>query len=213
MKFNLVKKGFTLIELTVSMGLLALVVSLTIGVLISVVRSYQSQRVIGEIERNGDFVMRTFEESLRGAQSISCVDFNGASITPVDGATTCTLGNNMLLHVNYGLNGERFFGRGVNTTATCPVGASANCFVYTVADRTTITGGNLPTSPDPAITNASAVNGVNVTRLNAVIRGDAVSGQPYNVTVTMDVSGPLNTAWATERRTFLSFLTLRGTYK
>lgn len=64
------KKSFTLIELVITIGLLALTLTATGGVLLSVVKSFQKQSAIQKIERNGDLALRVLEEKARKAKEL-----------------------------------------------------------------------------------------------------------------------------------------------
>ncbi len=213
------KKAFTLIELTISMGILALIVGLTAGVLISVVKSYQKQKIVSEIERNGDFIIRSIEESLRGAQNISCMTFSGATVAPNgDGSTTCNLGASgagRILHVSDPLR-DKYFGNGSDSSSSTYTGACVNpgrnCYAFSLDAANQIQSDGTLLNDYSKMTNSSSVNGVNVSRFLVTINGGGAGGAPYNIAVTIDVKGPDGSAWANETRTFQSFLTLRGTY-
>jgi type II secretory pathway pseudopilin PulG len=220
-KFFRKTKAFTLIELTVSMGILALIVGLTAGVLISVVKSYQKQKVITEIERNGDFVIRTIEESLRGAQNISCRKFDGVTIVSPDSAapnspTTCDLGaaSGKILYIGNNTS-NKYMGNGSDSGNTLKGSCQAltNCYAFLLDSDTQIADDGTLSNDYNKLTNASIFNGVNVSKFEVVING-GTSGVPYNITVTIDVRGPtVNSVPSTEVRTFKSFLTLRGSYQ
>lgn len=207
-KKNNKKAGFTLVELTVSMGILALIVGLTAGILISVVRSYQRQRVISEIERNGDFVIRSLEESLREAATISCVDYAG---DPISGQ--CNLMANHLIYLYGGLD-SKYFGVGSDedglTTAQCD--GNENCYVFVLDSISQIDANNLD-SDDLKMTNSNVTNGVDIADFTADISGGGPTGAPYNIAVTIEVSSSESILWINETRTFQSFLTLRGSYQ
>lgn len=64
------KRAFTLIEMTMAIGLLAMSLSITGGVLLSVVKNFQKQNALKEVERNGDFVIKLLEENVRKASYI-----------------------------------------------------------------------------------------------------------------------------------------------
>lgn len=212
-------RGFTLVELTVSMGILALIVGLTAGVLISVVKSYQRQKVLNEIERNGDFIIRTLEESLRGANSIECTELDGTTKIATDGSgvTTCDLGTNYLLPgrllvVNRS-DSTKYFGRGMDDSASCnDTSTTSSCYAYVVNTINDIDGsGGL--IDEAKITDDSSANGVHVDQFRVLISGGGASSAPYNITVTIVIKGPVKSSlWAEESRTFQSFLTLRGSY-
>lgn len=70
------QKGFTLIELVLVIGLLAISVGLTNDILISLIRSSSKTQVIGEIEQQSNFVSLKIEKELRNARVVT---------VPVDG--------------------------------------------------------------------------------------------------------------------------------
>ncbi len=214
------KKAFTLVELTISMGVLALIVGLTAGVLISVVKSYQRQKVVSEIERNGDFIIRTIEENLRGAQNISCVTFSGSIVAPnPDGSTTCNLGSGVggrLLYVSDPLR-NKYFGNGSDSSASTFTGSCVNpgrnCYAFGLDAANQIQSDGTLLNDYSKMTNSSTANGVNVSRFLVTINGGGSGGAPYNIAVTIDITGSYNLPTELQTtRTFQSFLTLRGTY-
>lgn len=86
-------KAFTLIEMTMAIGLLAMSLSITGGILLSVVKNFQKQSALREVERNGDFVIKLLEENIRKS-----------SYVYVDPS------NYMLLHIS-GVSGSHFDGK------------------------------------------------------------------------------------------------------
>ena len=69
-----VKKSFTLIELMVTVGILAITLTLTSGILISIVKSYQKQYQIQKITRNGDLAVKMITEKIRRSTSVTAID-------------------------------------------------------------------------------------------------------------------------------------------
>jgi|LakMenE18May11ns_1017448.scaffolds.fasta_scaffold9729665_2 prepilin-type N-terminal cleavage/methylation domain-containing protein len=77
-KFNkkLIKPGFTLVEILVVVSLLGVALTLTTGILLSVIKTTRKQQIIRGIERNGDNALRLLEENTRKANSVT-KDANG----------------------------------------------------------------------------------------------------------------------------------------
>ena len=74
--------GFTLIELVLVIGLLAISVGVTNDILISLIRSNNKTQIIGEIEQQSNFVSLKIEKELRNARVAS---------VPADGDSGTTL--------------------------------------------------------------------------------------------------------------------------
>lgn len=73
---KLIKSGFTLVEILVVVSLLGVALTLTTGILLSVIKTTRKQQIIRNIERNGDNALRLLEENTRKANSIT-KDSNG----------------------------------------------------------------------------------------------------------------------------------------
>ena len=65
------QKGFTLLELVIVIGLMALTVGVTGDILLSLVRSYTTTQIETELEQNANFVLLKLEKELRNAESVS----------------------------------------------------------------------------------------------------------------------------------------------
>lgn len=128
------QKSFTLIELMVTVGVLAITLTITSGILIAIVKSYQKQAQIQKIERNGDLAIRTITEKLRKAMSVSV---NGNNIS------TITMINNVPVSENIGVSNN-------NVSGACS-------FAYVVQ-------GNVPNPilDNAKITDDSTVTGVDI---------------------------------------------------
>ena len=64
------KKGFTLIEILIVVSLLGLSLTLTTGILLSVVKTVRKQEILRSVERDGDLAIRQIEENVRRANSV-----------------------------------------------------------------------------------------------------------------------------------------------
>lgn len=64
------QKGFTLIELVITIGVMALVVGLTSGILVAIIRSNHRARLLAEMSRNADNAFSILEENIRSGYDI-----------------------------------------------------------------------------------------------------------------------------------------------
>jgi len=71
LKLQKIKKGFTLVEILIVVGLLGVSLTLTTGILLSVIKTTRKQEILRNIERNGDAVIRQIEENVRKANSVT----------------------------------------------------------------------------------------------------------------------------------------------
>lgn len=197
------KRGFTLIELTITIGILGLALTATGGVLISVVRSFQKQAEIQRVERNGDLATRVISEKVRKAKNVELntitVNGNPASYLAIYG--TNSAGADTLDYIGY------YPG---STTGTCP--SLQNGFIFMQTDSNPAT----PTPPDPSVINSDRYkvtsdknDGVNISAFSVSIS----NGIPVEVSVTIDVeSSQCGTIGSTIQKEFTSFATARASY-
>ncbi len=196
------KRGFTLIELTITIGILGLALTATGGVLISVVRSFQKQAEIQRVERNGDLVTRIISERVRKAKN---VELNSLNINGSPYSYLAIYGEN-----SSGVDSIDYIGYYPGTTSGCP--GSTNGFVYLQTDSNPTS----PTPPNPAVINSDRYkvtsdknDGVNITAFNVSIS----NGIPVEVSVTIDVeSSQCGTIGSKIQKEFTSFATARGSY-
>ena len=186
------RSAFTLIELMISMGVLAVALSITAGVLLSVIKAAQKQKVIAEVERNGEFVMSYIEEATIKAMSVNCLN-NGASSTCSGSGPS---GSDELI---LGQGATSLYIGGRNASVSCNGVSRTNNFVYATSDPSIYTD-------QKKLTNDS-VNGVNITSLDFIVS----PGNPAHITVTMVVSNSSCGNWNISKK-FQSFITVRGTY-
>lgn len=86
----MVKKGFTLIEIMIVVGLLGVTLTLTTGILLSVVKTSRKQEIVRSIERDGDLILRQIEENVRKANSVRTDTGNLIVQIPQSDGTTLT---------------------------------------------------------------------------------------------------------------------------
>jgi type II secretory pathway pseudopilin PulG len=73
--------GFTLVELLLVVGLLAITVGVTSDILLSIVRTYNKTQVTNEIEQQAAFFTSKLEKELRRAQSVEMGANNSLVLT------------------------------------------------------------------------------------------------------------------------------------
>lgn len=78
-------KGFTLIELVLVIGLLAVTVGVTSSTLVSLVSSYGKSQVKAELEQQANFVSLKLEKELRSANNVTSPDTTTLSFTDSSG--------------------------------------------------------------------------------------------------------------------------------
>lgn len=190
-KVSSMRPSFTLIELMISIGVLAVALSITAGVLLSVIKATQKQKVIAEVERNGSFVMSYIQESAIKALSINCQN-SGASSTCIGGASD----DELIL----GQGSTSLFIGSRGTTFNCASGTTVtNNFVYATVDSAN--------HGDPEKLTNDSENGVHIASLAFVVS----PGNPARLTVTMVVNSSNCGGWNVSKQ-FQSFITVRGTY-
>ena len=75
------KKGFTLVELLISVGLVLIIGTIGTSVIASILRSYNKAHIINEIEQNGNYVLSLMESQIRNARSVSPTDTTTQTLT------------------------------------------------------------------------------------------------------------------------------------
>ena len=84
-------RGFTLVELLVSIGLVLIIGTIGTSVIASILRSYNKAHIINEIEQNGNYVLSLMESQIRNARSVACDDGSShclkVNVTPQEGGT------------------------------------------------------------------------------------------------------------------------------
>lgn len=74
------QKGFTLIELIIVVGLIALTIGVTGDIILTLVRSYTRTQIETEVEQNANFIFQKIEKELRGAERIDSVTLGGTQL-------------------------------------------------------------------------------------------------------------------------------------
>lgn len=74
------QKGFTLVELVVVVGLIALTVGVTGDIILSLVRSYSRTQIETEVEQNANFAFQKIEKEIRNAERIDSITGGGTTL-------------------------------------------------------------------------------------------------------------------------------------
>lgn len=189
------KKAFTLIELLISIGVLGIALTVTAGVLLSVIKSSQKQKIIAEVERNGEFVMSYIQKMGAKALLVECKSLSG-TIGSCNGVSASELS------IGQGSAGFLYVGLKQGPSISCNGVTKTNNFVYATNNDSGITANS-----DSIKLSNDSINGVNISNLSF----NVTSGNPAYITVTMTVQGSNCGSWNVSKQ-FQSFITVRGTY-
>lgn len=165
------KKGFTLVELIVSVGLFATVMTLSAGAyLLMISLNRQSQAIASGID-NLSFALETLTRSIRTGTAYGC---GTSSATP---GNDCATGGSFFVFTDASTGVSRTISyRKSTATSECAPGASGQCIV-----RSINSGSWLP------VTDAS----VNISNLTFYLSGSvagAANGKPPYVTIVIQGS-------------------------
>ena len=203
------KKSFTIIELVIALGVMSIAIGITAGVLVAVVKSYQKQQLIGNITSNGDRMMGTFEEKIRNANSVYCVEYDAgqpgktraASCDPGGGGEGIYGGTSFLL-VNQGAT-TGYFGFS-NITESCNSEKIYAAF-YT-EDVENLDGSAIPDGIK--LTNHDENNGVSISEFDIMINTE---NSTTKVLIDATVKNVPCSGWNIPKQ-FSTFITARGSY-
>jgi len=91
------KRGFTLIELIVSIGLFTVVTLVAVGSLLSIVDANKKTQSLKSIVNNLNFVIESVSKSMRVGSSYHCEDVLGQAVPPgLDTPKDCSGGGNLI---------------------------------------------------------------------------------------------------------------------
>lgn len=76
------KKGFTLVEMVVLMGVIAIVGVMISNLFLTNLRTAAKTKALTEVKQNGDYVLSVMERMIRNAREVS--DYNALSITVIN---------------------------------------------------------------------------------------------------------------------------------
>ena len=182
MRKRKIKKGLTLIELIITIGILGLAVGMTAGIMISVLKSYQKASLYSEIKHNGDLVMTIFEENIRLSRSVECLYPTADSPCEV----ISFLDQNLVkkefgYHVaDSGACNGYFYFRDYDDTVSNPLGSQK-------------------------VTNDNGVSGVNLSNVSFVLTAVSVDDKP-SVSLNFDVSNSTCNLVTQRKETFSNFV-------
>lgn len=192
------KSGFTLIELLLAMGVLTLILSISAGVLLSVIRTAERRSALSQVERAGDFLMRVIEEDLRVAYSVDCVNSSGST-----GSCGSTYN---ILRINDGET-YQYIGRKIKNDVTCEDGSTvSNGYIYKTSNVSHLASGHSVDVSEKLTDDTQS--GTNIQILSLSI----VGGRPSGVTVGTTIVPSSCQSWNIQR-SYSTFVTLRGTYQ
>src|SRR3989344_7560557 len=78
-------KGFTLIEVLISVGILSIIVGLGGDILATVIRSYQKAELFNLVDKNGSYALSLIEQEIRSSISVKLYESDGSISTDDDG--------------------------------------------------------------------------------------------------------------------------------
>lgn len=87
------KRGFTLVETLVSLGILAILSSVVLAIIFVVFRSSEKIEKVKEVKQNGEAAISVMTDFIRQADSIDCSGLPGSLEVEKDGETTIFICN------------------------------------------------------------------------------------------------------------------------
>ncbi len=189
-QFPISKRGFTLVELLVGLGLLALTTGSALLFLTSVFRGSNQAAVITEVKQNGQSVLDSLERQIRDASDARQMQGAELPLGAVNGAVLTLPGVNRTLY--------------------------AVCFATTPAANGWIGLANMQTGAAPSLSdyksltnNANLIEGVDVSVCSfSVVMASAGSSSPAIVSLNFTINQGI---LAPSRRDFLSNAQFRTT--
>lgn len=77
--------GFTLVEILVVLGILAITIGVTGDIILTLIRSYTKTEITNDIEQNTNFVSLKLENELKNATSVDTVTPDSLTFTKLEG--------------------------------------------------------------------------------------------------------------------------------
>lgn len=175
-------KGFSLIELILVVTIMSIIMTMTTGILLSLLKSGQKSKGLGVIRQNGDAVISKIEEAVRSTRSIS-VNSSVISYKDSSGDT---------------------YEMGFVPAGIC---ANVNGYIYL---RRSLTGPAFDKcNQNVRFTNSDPTDGVNVTSFDAVLD---TTNDPPRVSILLKIDKSTASASTenleTEFRTFITTRTI-----
>ncbi|MFH1566236.1 MAG: type II secretion system protein [bacterium] len=186
---RLSKKGVTLIELLIVVGIISIVAAVGGDILLTVIRAYKKAQILGTVEQNGSLASTLIENNLR----------NSAVIKYEDLGQFVEVGEGQVVRTDYV---KIISAQGVSSTIQFVEGGGGSC----PNGRIEVDG--------VEITNIDTTIGVNITRkagaTSVFTIYKPVNGSPV-VTVVFDVRQACQSP-VTANAEFNTTITLRGSY-
>ena len=199
-KLHSKKIGFTLIELTITIGILGLALTATGGILVSVVKSFQKQAEIQRVERNGDNVTRLINERVRKAKNVTSGTgtYSGKTYNYIEIFGVDSTGADTKAYLGF-----------VPDLGNCP--SNPNGFMFLIEGPIATIGpiGSLALDNENYRLTDDRSDGVNIESFTVSVS----NGSPVQVSATIQVESS-NCSGATTRivKKFTSFATARASY-
>lgn len=200
------KRSFTLIELVITIGVMAIAIGITAGVLVATTKSYQKQQLIESVTSNGDRVIRTLEEKIRNANIVYCAKYDDNASDKLNPVTCLSddiyNGSTFIVVKTAATNG--FFGI-YSQDPTCGGSEKSHTMFYTedvnnLSLLTPTQGSKLMKDDD--------YTGATINSFKMDINS---SGTSSNVIFDMDIKAGLCSGWNNSKQ-FSTFITVRGSY-
>lgn len=83
-KINYKNRGFTMIEMLVSVAIFAIVITMVMGTIVTIVDASRKARTMTEVMNNLNFSFESMTRTLKTAQSIDSIGTGGSTITATD---------------------------------------------------------------------------------------------------------------------------------
>ena len=167
------RAGFTILELTVVIGLLMLAIGSTLAVLVNTLKGSNQANVTSEVKQNGQAILGSLERQIRSARSIECKDSDGV-VTACDSGSVSTKYLKLLRQNQNPLH----------IKCIAPI-SSANGYIGTVVSLTD----PISDSEYTSISNLDTVSGVSVTSCTMSVQiatSGNVSPPSVNIDLTID---------------------------
>lgn len=102
MKYYKENKGFTLVELLVYVGILAIVITSVVSIMFFVISSREKAKTINEVESQGALVMQFITQTIRNAESVNSPDV-GINDSTISLSVSDTQDNPTIFDINNGV--------------------------------------------------------------------------------------------------------------
>lgn len=185
------RRGFTLVEILVVIGILGLTTSALLYFLVTTVKSSNQTNIIAEVQQNGQVILNTLSSQITNGVSVSPNTSDGGCTQTVNLQTTST---NCLVVQTQG-NSPLYIKFFPLVTGT------SNGYIATSSDGTNYT----------SISNQDLVSGVNIMQTGSlpIFSIYSSSGVPASVTINFTLTQAIN---ATSRQDFQAQIPFQTTF-